>query len=65
MTAYADLARLGVATVHEAAGRTGVVDLPLIQVVPGSLVAGPARTAVCATGDKPYSRVVLTRGPAR
>jgi 4-hydroxy-4-methyl-2-oxoglutarate aldolase len=45
------LARLGVATVHEAAGRTGVVGLPLTQVVPGSRVAGPARTALCAPGD--------------
>jgi 4-hydroxy-4-methyl-2-oxoglutarate aldolase len=51
VTDYAAFARLGVATVHEAAGRTGVVDIPLIQVVPGSRVAGPARTAVCAPGD--------------
>ena len=51
MTDYAAFARLGVATVHEAAGRTGVVDLDLTQVVPGSRVAGPARTAVCAPGD--------------
>ncbi len=51
MTDYAALARLGVATVHEAAGRTGVVDLPLTQVVPGSRVAGPARIALCAPGD--------------
>ena len=51
MTDYAALARLGVATVHEAAGRTGIVDLPLTQVVAGSRVAGPARTALCAPGD--------------
>jgi len=51
VTDYAALARLGVATIHEAAGQTGVIDLPLTQVVPGSRVAGPARTAVCATGD--------------
>jgi len=51
VTDYAALARLGVATVHEAAGRTGVVDLPLTQVVAGSRVAGPARTALCAAGD--------------
>jgi 4-hydroxy-4-methyl-2-oxoglutarate aldolase len=48
---YATLAQLGVATVHEAAGRTGIVDIPLIQVVPGSRVAGPARIAVCSAGD--------------
>ncbi len=51
MTDYAALAQLGVATVHEAAGRTGIVDLALVQVVPGSRVAGPARTALCVTGD--------------
>ena len=51
MTDYAELAALGVATVHEAAGRKGVVDLPLIRVVPGSRVAGPARTALCMPGD--------------
>jgi 4-hydroxy-4-methyl-2-oxoglutarate aldolase len=51
VTDYAALARLGVATVHEAAGRTGVVDIALKQVVPGSRIAGPARTALCAAGD--------------
>ena len=51
MTDYAELAALGVATVHEAAGRTGIVDLPLIRVVPGSSAAGPARTALCAPED--------------
>ena len=48
---YAAFARLGVATAHEAAGRTGVVDFALTQIVPGSRVAGPARTALCARGD--------------
>ena len=51
MTDCATLARLGVATVHEAAGRVGVVDLPLTQIVPGSRVAGPARIALCAPRD--------------
>ena len=51
MTDYAAFARLGVATVHEAAGRSGIIGLPLTQVVPGSRVAGPARTALCANGD--------------
>lgn len=51
MTDYATLAGLGVATIHEAAGRTGIIDVPLTQVVPGSRVAGPARTALCAPGD--------------
>lgn len=59
MTDYAALARLGVATVHEAAGRTGIVDLPLTQVVPGSRVAGPARTALCAPGDNTMVHAVV------
>jgi 4-hydroxy-4-methyl-2-oxoglutarate aldolase len=49
--AVATLAELGVATVYEAAGRTGLIDAPLISVVPGARVAGPARTVKCAQGD--------------
>jgi 4-hydroxy-4-methyl-2-oxoglutarate aldolase len=49
--AFAELARLGTATVHEAAGRAAVVDLPLIQIVPGSRAAGPARTVRCGQDD--------------
>jgi 4-hydroxy-4-methyl-2-oxoglutarate aldolase len=49
--ALAELARLGTATVHEAAGRAQVVDLPLIQIVPDSRAAGPARTVRCAQDD--------------
>ncbi|HVV49776.1 MAG TPA: dimethylmenaquinone methyltransferase [Polyangia bacterium] len=44
-------AAFGTATVHESFGRDGIVDLDLIQVVPGSRVAGPARTVLCAQGD--------------
>jgi 4-hydroxy-4-methyl-2-oxoglutarate aldolase len=51
VTPLEELARLGVATVHEAQGKTGLIDLPLVQVVPGSRAAGPARTALCANGD--------------
>ena len=51
MTQLKELARLGVATVHEAQGRTGLVDLDLVQVVPGSRAAGRARTALCGNGD--------------
>ena len=59
MTDYATLAELGVATVHEAAGRIGVIDLPLAQIVPGSRVAGPARIAVCASGDNSMVHAVI------
>jgi len=51
VTQYEELARLGVATVHESQGKTGLVDLALVQVVPGSRVAGRARTALCGNGD--------------
>ena len=51
MTPFGEFARLGVATVHEAQGKTGLVDLPLVQVVPGSRAAGPARTVLCGNGD--------------
>ena len=51
MSQYEELARLGVATVHEAQGKTGLVDLPLVLVGPGSGVAGRARTALCGNGD--------------
>jgi 4-hydroxy-4-methyl-2-oxoglutarate aldolase len=48
---FDELARLGTATVHEAAARAQVVDLQLVQVVPGSRAAGPARTVRCGQGD--------------
>jgi 4-hydroxy-4-methyl-2-oxoglutarate aldolase len=59
VTDYATLAQLGVATVHEAAGRIGVIDIPLTQVVPGSRVAGPARIALCAAGDNTMVHAVI------
>lgn len=46
-----ELAELGSATVHEAAGRSAVVDLDLVQVIPGSRAAGPARTVRCGRND--------------
>jgi 4-hydroxy-4-methyl-2-oxoglutarate aldolase len=48
---YDELARLGSATVYEGGGRGGFVDADLVQVVPGSRAAGPARTVRCAQGD--------------
>jgi len=48
---YDELARLGSATVFEASGREGLVDLDLHQVIPGSRAAGPARTVRCGQGD--------------
>jgi 4-hydroxy-4-methyl-2-oxoglutarate aldolase len=51
VSAYAELARLGSATVYEAGGRGAFVDADLVQVVPRSRAAGPARTVRCAQGD--------------
>ena len=51
MSPFDELARLGTATVHEAAGRAPVVDVPLHQVLPGSRAAGPARTVRCGQDD--------------
>jgi len=42
---------LGVATVYEASGREGLIDLPLSQLIPGSRAAGPARTVLCGQDD--------------
>jgi 4-hydroxy-4-methyl-2-oxoglutarate aldolase len=49
--AFAELAALGSATVHEAAARSPVVDVDLVQVLPGSRAAGPARTVRCGQDD--------------
>ena len=48
---WAELASLGSATVYEAGGRCGYVDADLVQVVPGSRAAGPARTVRCGQDD--------------
>jgi 4-hydroxy-4-methyl-2-oxoglutarate aldolase len=46
-----ELARLGSATVYEASGRHGLVDVDLVQVLPGSRAAGPARPVRCGQDD--------------
>jgi 4-hydroxy-4-methyl-2-oxoglutarate aldolase len=45
------LSELGIATVYEASGREGLIDIPLIQIIPNSRVAGPARAALCGQDD--------------
>jgi 4-hydroxy-4-methyl-2-oxoglutarate aldolase len=54
-----ELARYGVATVYEAAGRTGLIDIPLVQIIMGSRVAGPARTVLCGQGDNLMVHAVM------
>ena len=51
MSVFDELRELGTATVFEASGREGLVDLDLHQVIPGSRAAGPARTVRCAQDD--------------
>jgi 4-hydroxy-4-methyl-2-oxoglutarate aldolase len=76
VTVWDELASLGSATVYEAAGREGLVDAQLVQVVPGSRAAGPARTVRCGQDDnlmvhavmpsiEPGDIVVLTMPEAR
>ena len=57
----ARLAELGVATLYEAAGREGLVDAPLVQLLPGSRAAGPARTVLCGQGDNLMVHAVIER----
>jgi 4-hydroxy-4-methyl-2-oxoglutarate aldolase len=55
----ARLRDLGVATVYEASGRDGLIDVPLIQLLPGSRVAGPARTVLCGQDDNLMVHAVI------
>lgn len=59
MTTWEELAALGSATVYEAAGRIGLVDVELVQVVPGSRAAGPARTVRCGQDDNLMAHAVM------
>jgi 4-hydroxy-4-methyl-2-oxoglutarate aldolase len=54
-----ELARLGSATVYEASGRKGLVDLELKQLVPGSRACGPARIARCGQDDNLMVHAVM------
>lgn len=46
-----ELGRCGVATVHEAQGRTGAMEPEIRAGVPGAAIAGSAITVLCAPGD--------------
>ena len=54
-----ELARLGSATVYEAGGRGGYVEADFVQVIPGSAVAGPARTVRCGQDDNLMVHAVM------
>ena len=53
------LSELGVATIYEASGREGLIDIPLIQLLPGSRAAGPARTVKCGQDDNLMVHAVI------
>jgi 4-hydroxy-4-methyl-2-oxoglutarate aldolase len=56
-----ELARLGAATVYEASGREGLVDLELRQIVPGSRACGSARTVRCGQDDNLMVHAAMAR----
>ncbi|MBL8102479.1 MAG: 4-carboxy-4-hydroxy-2-oxoadipate aldolase/oxaloacetate decarboxylase [Anaerolineales bacterium] len=51
MDKFSRISELGVATVYEASGREGLIDIPLFQIIPNSRVAGAARTVLCGQDD--------------
>jgi 4-hydroxy-4-methyl-2-oxoglutarate aldolase len=59
--AIRQLAELGSATVYEAGGRRGYVDLDLIQIMAGTRVAGPARTVACGQDDNLMVHAVMSQ----
>jgi 4-hydroxy-4-methyl-2-oxoglutarate aldolase len=61
MDAVEELRGFGVSTVFEAAGQRGLVDVPLIRLVPDSRAAGPARTVRCAQDDNLMVHAVMER----
>ncbi|MET0135193.1 MAG: 4-carboxy-4-hydroxy-2-oxoadipate aldolase/oxaloacetate decarboxylase [Kibdelosporangium sp.] len=48
---YSELAEAGVATVYEAYGRRGLLDVDLHPLATGQRAAGPARIALCGQDD--------------
>jgi 4-hydroxy-4-methyl-2-oxoglutarate aldolase len=57
----AELAAVGSATVYEAGGRRGYVDLDRIQILAGSRGAGPARTVMCGQDDNLMVHAVMAQ----
>ncbi|MDX1437931.1 MAG: 4-carboxy-4-hydroxy-2-oxoadipate aldolase/oxaloacetate decarboxylase [Anaerolineales bacterium] len=53
------LAEAGTATVYEASGREGMIDVPLNQIIPASRAAGPARTVMCGQDDNLMVHAVM------
>ncbi|MEU3269706.1 dimethylmenaquinone methyltransferase [Saccharomonospora sp. NPDC006951] len=58
--AVAELAEAGVATVYEAYGRRGLLDVEWQPLLPGTRIAGPARIALCGQDDNRAVHEVMT-----
>ena len=61
MIDYEECANLGVATIYEASGKEGLIDVPLRQLIPRSRAAGPARTVRCAQDDNLMVHAAIDR----
>ncbi len=61
MSVAGELARLGAATVYEASGREGLIDVELRQLIPSSRACGPARTVRCGQGDNLMVHAAMSR----
>lgn len=46
-----ELAAAGTATVYEASGKRGLIDVDLEPILPGAAIAGPARTVLAGQND--------------
>lgn len=58
---YTELAEAGVATVYEAYGRRGLLDVEWYPLSTGRRAAGPARIALCGQGDNRAVHEVMAR----
>jgi len=61
MIDYAECAKLGVATIYEASGKEGLIDIPFHQLIPRSRAAGPARTIRCGQDDNLMVHAAIER----
>lgn len=60
MTTGSAFAQYGVATIYQALGFTGLIDVPLKQIVPGTRAAGDARTVRCGQDDNLMVHAVMS-----
>ena len=57
----ARIAALGVATIYEASGKVGLIDVPWHRLTPLSRAAGPARTVRCGQDDNLMVHAAIER----